>query len=1110
MKNKFLLALCGSLLSLFCLDKEALGQPSELFISEYIEGSSNNKAIELYNGTGTTIDLSTGQYVVQMYFNGNTTAGLTINLTGTVSPGGVFVLAHSSANAAILAKANQTSGASFYNGDDAIVLRKGGANGTIIDAIGQTGLDPGTEWGSGLTSTADNTLRRKISVCAGDTNAADTFDPSVQWEGFATDTFDGLGTHAGCENTTQPGVAITQTNESTSVGEGGATDTYTISLNTAPSGAVTIEVSAGEQIEVSTDGQNFSSSLTLAFTNTIPQTVLVRAVDDATSEVSPHTGTITHQIVATEDEANYPTTLGIQPVPVSITDNDEAIITKIHQIQGSGEASPVSGQTLTIEGIVVGDYQGSGQLGGFFVQEEDVHTDNDTLTSEGIFVFSTKAVALGDKVQLTGKVEEKFGQTQITFPATVTILSAANTLPSPRLVDLPVSGSLERFEGMYVVFAEELTVTENYNLARFGELVLSAEGRLINPTNVIDPNDSSPEGTTYTGNSNIEAVKSQQASNNSRSIILDDARNGSNNMPVPYINTDPAKGPVGTIRLGSTVSNLTGILSYGFDKYRIYPLPSYQEIQFNYAPRPEAPLLGMANLKVAGMNVLNYFNGDGNGGGFPTPRGADTQVEFERQQAKIFAALRELNADVLGLMEVENDGTGTNSAIQDLVNGLNESIDPATPTYSFISDPATGVGTDAIKVAIIYKPAVVTPVGVSLSSTDAIFDRLPVAQTFKLNQSGEVFTLVVNHFKSKGSCPKSGDTDQGQGCWNLKRVGQAEALLTFIDELKSLSGDADVLAIGDFNAYEQEDPMDRFRAAGLVSLVENSYSYVFNGQAGSLDHALATPCLAAQFTGGAKWHINADEPRFIDYNTEYETGLYTPSPFRSSDHDPVLVGFNLYTPELVFTTDSIALLETASPYTVNLTLSAPAPVDQTISIKVNNGDGVVYGEAGDYVIEGTTSENNTVLLTIPAGNTMASFIVKPNHDEVKEKENEVVTFNLEAAGECVKIGTANSFTFTILDVKKNEKPRDKHTFFAVWPNPTNGIIEIAADWTLAEDAEVEVALQSYFGDVTLKCKGSLKEVSRQLSEKLSQSRMGVYFIRIKSGNEEAQLRLLKL
>ena len=161
---------------------------TDLFIAEYIEGSSNNKALEIYNGTGAAIDRAAWQYVIQTYYNGNTTANLTISLTGTVAAGDVFVLSHSSASAAILAQADQTKGAGWFNGNDAIVLRRGGATGPIVDSIGTIGFDPGVEWGTGLISTADNTLVRKSTISSGDTNPFDFFDPTLEWDGFATDT----------------------------------------------------------------------------------------------------------------------------------------------------------------------------------------------------------------------------------------------------------------------------------------------------------------------------------------------------------------------------------------------------------------------------------------------------------------------------------------------------------------------------------------------------------------------------------------------------------------------------------------------------------------------------------------------------------------------------------------------------------------------------------------------------------------------------------------------------------------------------------------------------------------------------------------------------------
>ena len=206
----------------------ARAAPTELFFSEYIEGSSNNKALEIYNGTGAPIDLAANNYAVQMCFNGSTACTLTIPLVGTVAAGDVFVLAQSAASAPILAQADQTNGSGWFNGDDVVVLRKGA---TLIDVIGQLGFDPGTEWGTGLTSTADNTLRRKASIEAGDSNPSDSFDPAVEWDGFATDDFTGLGAHSTVVADAAPQVVTTTTPAATTRRASPSTPTVTVTFS---------------------------------------------------------------------------------------------------------------------------------------------------------------------------------------------------------------------------------------------------------------------------------------------------------------------------------------------------------------------------------------------------------------------------------------------------------------------------------------------------------------------------------------------------------------------------------------------------------------------------------------------------------------------------------------------------------------------------------------------------------------------------------------------------------------------------------------------------------------------------------------------------------------
>jgi predicted extracellular nuclease len=314
-------------------------------------------------------------------------------------------------------------------------------------------------------------------------------------------------------------------------------------------------------------------------------------------------------------------------------------------------------------------------------------------------------------------------------------------------------------------------------------------------------------------------------------------------------------------------------------------------------------------LQVASFNVLNYFDTLDLGPDICGPdedqecRGADSEFELERQRAKIVAALAGLDADIVGLIEIENDD---GEAAADILAALNAVV--GAGTYAALE---TGtIGTDAIKVAMIYKPAVVTPIGdeaILDSTVDPRFDdtrsRPALAQTFQTGDGGR-FTLVVNHLKSKGSeCAGDPDIGDGQGNCNVTRTLAAEALVDWLASDPTSSGDRDVLVIGDLNAYAYEDPIDVFIEAGYQDLArafegDSAYSYVFQGQSGYLDHALASPTLAAQVTGATDWHINADEPPVLDYNVEFKSPghldtLYAPTPYRSSDHDPVLVGLDL-------------------------------------------------------------------------------------------------------------------------------------------------------------------------------------------------------------------------
>jgi uncharacterized protein len=615
--------------------------------------------------------------------------------------------------------------------------------------------------------------------------------------------------------------------------------------------------------------------------------------------------------------------IGTYPVNVSFSNNEAqsasctfnvtvqapASVTRIYMIQGgelgTTSVSPLNGTSVVTEGIVTAKLPG---LSGFYLQDET--GDGNALTSDGIFVFGSSAltsVNVGDKIRLNANVTEFNTVTELVSPANIQILSTGNPV-IPVDISFPevVEGDLEAYEGMLVRIISPMTVSQNFFQGRFGQVSLSSSGRLIKPTNI------------YAANSaNAISLADENAR---RRITLDDGSSAQNPNPIPFIGAD------NTLRAGDVAQSITGVIDHGLitsaspgpRDYKVHAIvtPVFERVN----ARTANPDNVGGNVKVASFNVLNYFttftNGQtasgltgqgctlGNSTSSSNCRGADNTTEFTRQRDKIINAIAAINADVVGLMEIQNNGT---VAVQNLVDGLNAKL--GVGTYARINDPATGTGTDAIKVAMIYKPSKLSPSGPSLSDINSINNRPPLAQTF-IAANGEKFSVVVNHFKSKGSCPATAanadpDQDQGdgQGCWNDLRVQQASQLAnSFIPQVQTTAGDSDVIVIGDLNSYGKEDPINTLANLGFADQVARfndlaGYSYVFDGEAGYLDHALANSSISLQITGTTHWKINADEPSVIDYNTEFKPqDLYTNSPFKSSDHDPVVIGLNLIKP----------------------------------------------------------------------------------------------------------------------------------------------------------------------------------------------------------------------
>lgn len=643
----------------------------------------------------------------------------------------------------------------------------------------------------------------------------------------------------------------------------------------------------------------------------------------------------------------------------------------IHQIQGSGSAyDPAFGGVQSVEAVVTAITPG---LGGLYVQEEPADADADPATSEGIFVYlggtPDPAIAVGNLVRVTGTVSEYVtsggasSQTELTGSPILTLCGAGAAIPSTA-VEFPLldAAELESVEGMLVSLPQALVISDYYNFDRYGEVVVSLPpdgwDRLYTPTAVVEPG---------------QAAIDLAADYATRRITIDDARSTQN--PDPAIH--PGNGLELTLenrfRGGDTITGIAGVIDDTFGLYRMQPTTygTYSVVN----PRPEAPDAVGGNVRVASMNVLNYFLTLDDSGSICGPeqnlecRGADHAEELERQRAKLLDALARIEGDVVGLVEMENT-PGVEPAA-DLVAGLNDQL--GAGTYAFVD---TGViGTDAIRVGLIYRPALVRPIGdfaILDSSMDPRFlddkNRPVLAQTFEDLADGGRFTVVVNHLKSKGSaCDDVGDPDlgDGQGNCNLTRTAAAQALVDWLDSDPTGSGDGRYLIIGDLNSYDKEDPIDTLVAGGYTDLVrgfagELAYSYVFDGQLGYLDYALASADLVRAVTGTTVWHINADEPDLLDYDTSFKEpaqhALYEPNAFRSSDHDPVIVGLDLEPPALSVSVQPRVLWPANHEYvqvvaTEVATDNAGPPEVRLVSVTSNEpDDGIADGSTTNDIV----------------------------------------------------------------------------------------------------------------------------------------------------------------
>ena len=593
----------------------------------------------------------------------------------------------------------------------------------------------------------------------------------------------------------------------------------------------------------------------------------------------------------------------------------------IHQVQGDildleNDASPLYGNTVVVEGIITADFQGgtlpngdnSYQYSGYWIQEEDNDADANSNTSEGVFVYDYKStVSIGDKVRLMATATEYNNATQLKSVGELSVCAVNQTLPTAISVTLPVDDltELEAVEGMLIENNQNLIVSDlygtGYGFANYGQFVVSSKLH-FQPTEIAAP----------LSDAAIAAAEARPLD----VLLIDDgvAASYPSYIPFPDESGYNASNPM---RIGYRVPTLAGVMHGWKNNYTV--IPSNIVIDPT-APRTAEPVIAQeANLVIVGMNVLNYFNGDGLGEGFPTSRGAPSYEALVMQTDKIVSALTVMNADVIALMEIENDGFGENSAIQSLVTALNV-MQSEGNEYTFINPGVSTIGTDEISVGLLYRNQKLQAIGNTaiLDSSNSPLNengevlfvdtknRPSLIQSFSFE--GDTFTLSVNHLKSKGSaCDEADEGLDGQGNCNQSRTNAAQALAEFLGTNPTGIATDKVMILGDLNAYSQEDPMQLFYQNGFENLKytnkateEKPFSYSYSGFLGSLDHALSSPALTDNVLSVDAWHINSVEDSTMDYLTEDNGQTYSsidnyaaPDAYRSSDHDPIIVALNM-------------------------------------------------------------------------------------------------------------------------------------------------------------------------------------------------------------------------
>lgn len=590
-------------------------------------------------------------------------------------------------------------------------------------------------------------------------------------------------------------------------------------------------------------------------------------------------------------------------------------------------ASPLIDQWVVIEGVVTLDKTKEYQ--GFWLQQESTGLAS-SRGSRGIFIYHAKAVIKrGQRVRLLAQVAEYHGLTELKRVRALKVCVSNLPIPKAFSLVLPVKAlaELESLEGMRVIINQPLLVSDlfgaGYGLGRDGQFAISSRLHL--------------QPTELHTTEKIRSKNLQPLDKKLDYLLVDDGHTARYPEFIPFPNSNgfSANNP---LRIGDRVNQISAIVHNYGEHYILIPEPKPDgidvgiNIEINSQPRPKKPRVSeRANVVIASMNLENYFNGspvsfNNRNVGFPTSRGAKSYAGFLMQTQKLVSALVTINADVIALMELENDGYGEHSAIADLTRALNKQL-VLSLQYKYITPQKKKLGRDEINVGILYRRQKIKPLGAVkiLDSSSSIkykddqgrskalfndgYNRPSLLQQFTHSDRSIVstkssFFLAVNHFKSKGRPCETEVEDDLQGHCNLERTKAALALLDFIN--RNAKETIPVLIMGDLNSYSQEDPLLTFAEAGFKNLNDVAsidsgdkpfFSYSYQGYLGNLDHVLANSAMLPFVRSIDSWHINSVEDSLLDYHTESNGHNYPsidhyaePDAYRSSDHDPLVIG----------------------------------------------------------------------------------------------------------------------------------------------------------------------------------------------------------------------------